>query len=88
MMLNVDEVGAVLGFLDTVVVTGRNQARNLSIVCAKLEAHRDRLVDAELRTKFAPPPAPIADNDDDKDLEESTKDQINKDLYPEGEDRE
>ena len=75
-MLNVEEVGVVLGFLDLVPLTGRNQAKNLSIVCAKLEVYRDMLVEAELTAKFAPKPA----ND-------SVEEQINKDLYPEGKDK-
>jgi len=67
MMLTVEEIGAVLGFLDTVTLTGRNQARNLSIVCAKLEAYRDKMVEVELSAKFAPPPSA---NDEDKPKEE------------------
>ena len=57
MMLTVEEVGVVLGFLDLVPLTGRTQAKNLSIVCAKLESYRDARVDAELSSKFAPKPA-------------------------------
>ena len=67
MMLSVEEVGVVLGFLDLVPLTGRNQAKNLSIVCAKLEAYRDAKVNAELSAKFTPKPA---SNDEDEPKEE------------------
>ena len=76
-MLGVEEVNVLLNFLEVVPVTGRTNAKNLSIICAKLEAYRDRVVEAELAARFAPPPSA----GEDKDLEESTKDQINKDLY-------
>ena len=70
MMLRVEEIGVVLGFLDVVPVTGRRQAKNLSIVCAKLETYRDRLVNAELASRFAPKPANDPDDKDTTDLKE------------------
>ena len=60
-MLNIQEVGIALAFLDKVTTTGRNQAKNLTVICDKLEEYQNRLVQAELAAQFTPPPA----NDDE-----------------------